>query len=109
LDAADRLGQLKMAEDASIDFYSFLRSSYYQVRRAGLRGSTRPPPAAEAPAPHPLPRPGRRPSPALPAPPAVRPRRAAAPALAAAPQLVPFDPVPDQQARQTQGQLAHAL
>jgi phospholipid-binding lipoprotein MlaA len=37
LDAADRLGQLKQAEDASIDFYSFIRSSYYQMRRAELR------------------------------------------------------------------------
>jgi phospholipid-binding lipoprotein MlaA len=37
LDAADRLGQLKQAEDASIDFYSFVRSSYYQMRRAELR------------------------------------------------------------------------
>src|SRR5262249_39042755 len=34
LDAVDRLGQLKTAEDASIDFYSFIRSSYYQMRRA---------------------------------------------------------------------------
>jgi phospholipid-binding lipoprotein MlaA len=39
VDAADRLGQLKMAEDASIDFYSFVRSSYYQIRRAELRES----------------------------------------------------------------------
>ena len=39
LDAADRLGQLKMAEDASIDFYSFIRSGYYQTRRAELRQS----------------------------------------------------------------------
>src|SRR6187551_1627211 len=31
LDAVDRLGQLKAAEDASIDFYSFVRSSYYQM------------------------------------------------------------------------------
>ena len=37
LDTVDRLGQLKMAEDASIDFYTFLRSSYYQTRRAELR------------------------------------------------------------------------
>ena len=37
LDAADRLGQLKQAEDASIDFYSFIRSGYYQTRRAELR------------------------------------------------------------------------
>ena len=33
----ERLGQLKQAEDASIDFYSFVRSSYYQTRRAELR------------------------------------------------------------------------
>ena len=39
LDAVDQLGQLKQAEDASIDFYSFVRSSYYQMRRAELRGS----------------------------------------------------------------------
>ncbi|HET9715846.1 MAG TPA: VacJ family lipoprotein [Pseudolabrys sp.] len=37
LDTVVRLGQLKMAEDASIDFYAFLRSSYYQTRRAELR------------------------------------------------------------------------
>jgi len=37
VDAADRLGQLKQAEDASIDFYSFVRSAYYQTRRAELR------------------------------------------------------------------------
>lgn len=37
LDTVDKLGQLKMAEDASIDFYAFLRSSYYQTRRAELR------------------------------------------------------------------------
>src|SRR5258705_1364695 len=36
LDAVDRLGQLKQAEDASIDFYSFIRSAYYQSRRGGL-------------------------------------------------------------------------
>jgi len=37
LDTVVRLGQLKQAEDASIDFYSFMRSSYYQTRRAELR------------------------------------------------------------------------
>jgi phospholipid-binding lipoprotein MlaA len=37
LEGAERLGQLKQAEDASIDFYSFVRSSYYQTRRAELR------------------------------------------------------------------------
>ena len=39
MDAAARLSELKSAEDASIDFYSFLRSSYYQMRRAQLRES----------------------------------------------------------------------
>ena len=33
----EKLGQLKQAEDASIDFYSFVRSAYYQQRRAELR------------------------------------------------------------------------
>src|SRR5215831_17530702 len=37
LDTVVRLGELKQAEDASIDFYSFMRSSYYQMRRAQLR------------------------------------------------------------------------
>ena len=37
LDATVRLRELKEAEDASIDFYSFLRSDYYQTRRADLR------------------------------------------------------------------------
>jgi phospholipid-binding lipoprotein MlaA len=37
LDAVEKLGQLKQAEDASIDFYSFVRSAYYQQRRAELR------------------------------------------------------------------------
>jgi hypothetical protein len=41
VDAVDRLGQLKTAEDASIDFYSFIRSSYYQMRRAA-RGRNSP-------------------------------------------------------------------
>jgi phospholipid-binding lipoprotein MlaA len=50
LDAADRLGQLKMAEDASIDFYSFIRSSYYQMRRAELREALGLPSAVESPA-----------------------------------------------------------
>ena len=48
LDAADRLGDLKTAEDASIDFYSFIRSSYYQMRRAELRDALNLPPAADA-------------------------------------------------------------
>jgi phospholipid-binding lipoprotein MlaA len=50
LDAADRLGQLKMAEDASIDFYSFIRSSYYQTRRAELREALGLPNVVESPA-----------------------------------------------------------
>ncbi len=50
LDAADRLGQLKMAEDASIDFYSFVRSSYYQMRRAELRQAVGLSAAVESPA-----------------------------------------------------------
>ena len=37
LDASVRLSEWKEAEDASIDFYSFLRSAYYQTRRADLR------------------------------------------------------------------------
>src|SRR5215831_10413308 len=37
VDGVDRLGQLKQAEDASIDFYSFVRSAYYQTRRAEPR------------------------------------------------------------------------
>src|SRR5262249_46102963 len=50
VDAADRLGQLKMAEDASIDFYSFTRSSYYQMRRAELREAIGLPSTVESPA-----------------------------------------------------------
>src|SRR6478609_8908227 len=50
LDAVDRLGQLKAAEDASIDFYSFIRSSYYQTRRAELREAVGLPNVVESPA-----------------------------------------------------------
>jgi phospholipid-binding lipoprotein MlaA len=50
LDAVDRLGQLKMAEDASIDFYSFIRSSYYQMRRAELREALGLPAVVDSPA-----------------------------------------------------------
>jgi phospholipid-binding lipoprotein MlaA len=50
LDAADRLGQLKTAEDNSIDFYSFIRSSYYQMRRAELREAIGLPNTIESPA-----------------------------------------------------------
>jgi phospholipid-binding lipoprotein MlaA len=50
LDATDRLGQLKQAEDASIDFYSFIRSGYYQTRRAELREALRLPRETQSPA-----------------------------------------------------------
>jgi len=50
LDAVDRLGQLKQAEDASIDFYSFIRSGYYQTRRAELRQAIGLPNVIESPA-----------------------------------------------------------
>jgi phospholipid-binding lipoprotein MlaA len=50
VDAVDRLGQLKTAEDASIDFYSFVRSSYYQMRRAELREAIGLPNVVESPA-----------------------------------------------------------
>jgi phospholipid-binding lipoprotein MlaA len=50
VDAVDRLGQLKTAEDASIDFYSFVRSSYYQMRRAELREAIGLPSVVESPA-----------------------------------------------------------
>src|SRR5215813_10176055 len=50
LDTVDRLGHLKMAEDASIDFYTFLRSSYYQTRRAELREALGLPDVVDSPA-----------------------------------------------------------
>ena len=50
VDAVDRLGQLKTAEDASIDFYSFVRSSYYQMRRSELREAIGLPSVVESPA-----------------------------------------------------------
>ena len=50
LDAVDRLGQLKTAEDNSLDFYSFVRSSYYQTRRAELREAIGLPNVVESPA-----------------------------------------------------------
>jgi phospholipid-binding lipoprotein MlaA len=50
LDAVDRLGQLKQAEDASIDFYSFIRSGYYQTRRAELREAVGLPNVIDSPA-----------------------------------------------------------
>jgi len=50
VDGVDRLGQLKQAEDASIDFYSFVRSAYYQTRRAELRQALGQPSGVESPA-----------------------------------------------------------
>jgi phospholipid-binding lipoprotein MlaA len=50
LDATVRLSELKEAEDVSIDFYSFLRSAYYQTRRAELRESIGLPAQVESPA-----------------------------------------------------------
>ena len=50
VDAVDRLGQLKTAEDASIDFYSLVRSSYYQMRRSELREAIGLPSVVESPA-----------------------------------------------------------
>jgi len=50
IDAAVRLGDLKTAEDASIDFYSFLRSAYYQTRRAQLREALGLPSTIDSPA-----------------------------------------------------------
>ena len=48
--AMAHLGQWKQAENASIDFYSFLRSDYYQTRRAELREALGLPPGVESPA-----------------------------------------------------------
>ena len=50
LDAVVHLGQWKEAESASIDFYSFLRSDYYQSRRATLREALGLPAEVELPA-----------------------------------------------------------
>jgi phospholipid-binding lipoprotein MlaA len=50
LSATVRLGQLKEAEESSIDFYSFVRSDYYQIRRADLREALGLPPLTESPA-----------------------------------------------------------
>jgi phospholipid-binding lipoprotein MlaA len=50
LDTVVRLGQLKSAEDASVDFYSFLRSAYYQTRRAELREAVGLPNVVDSPA-----------------------------------------------------------
>jgi phospholipid-binding lipoprotein MlaA len=48
--ATAHLGQWKEAENASIDFYSFLRSDYYQTRRGELREALGLPPLTESPA-----------------------------------------------------------
>lgn len=65
IDAMVRLRQLKQAEDASIDFYSFVRSSYYQTRRAQLREAIGQPNAVDSPTtpddPEPDPADGQRP------------------------------------------------
>ena len=50
LNATVRLSELKQAEDVSIDFYPFLRSAYYQTRRADLREALGLPPLVESPA-----------------------------------------------------------
>jgi len=50
LGATVRLGLLKEAEESSIDFYSFLRSDYYQIRRADLREALGLPAVTESPA-----------------------------------------------------------
>jgi len=50
LDFVTQLDQLKQAQDSSIDFYSFLRSSYYQTRRAQLREAVGLPVSVETPA-----------------------------------------------------------
>jgi phospholipid-binding lipoprotein MlaA len=50
LGAVAHLGQWKQAESSSVDFYTFLRSSYYQTRRAQLREALGLPPQIESPA-----------------------------------------------------------
>jgi phospholipid-binding lipoprotein MlaA len=50
LGAVAHLGQWKQAESSSVDFYSFLRSSYYQTRRNQLREAQGLPPQVESPA-----------------------------------------------------------
>jgi phospholipid-binding lipoprotein MlaA len=50
LGATAHLAQWKEAENASIDFYSFLRSDWYQTRRADLREALGLPPVTESPA-----------------------------------------------------------
>ena len=48
--ATAHLGQWKEAENASIDFYTFLRSDYYQTRRGELREALGLPAEVESPA-----------------------------------------------------------
>jgi phospholipid-binding lipoprotein MlaA len=50
LSAVAHLAQWKQAESASIDFYTFLRSDYYQTRRGQLREALGLPPEVESPA-----------------------------------------------------------
>jgi phospholipid-binding lipoprotein MlaA len=50
LSAVAHLAQWKQAESASVDFYTFLRSSYYQTRRNELREAVGLPPEVESPA-----------------------------------------------------------
>jgi phospholipid-binding lipoprotein MlaA len=50
LSAVAHLAQWKQAESASVDFYPFLRSSYYQTRRNQLREAVGLPPQVESPA-----------------------------------------------------------
>jgi phospholipid-binding lipoprotein MlaA len=48
--ATAHLAQWQEAENSSIDFYSFLRSAWYQTRRAELREALGLPPEAQSPA-----------------------------------------------------------
>ena len=48
--AVAHLAQWKQAESSSVDFYSFLRSSFYQTRRNQLREAVGLPPVVESPA-----------------------------------------------------------
>ena len=48
--AVAHLAQWKQAESSSVDFYSFLRSSFYQTRRNQLREALGLPPVVESPA-----------------------------------------------------------
>lgn len=50
----DDIDKYRSAQESSIDFYSFLRSSYYQTRRAQLREAVGLPKQAEGPASFPV-------------------------------------------------------